>query len=134
MRPTEPPYAFGSGGSWSLTLGRRMNQKIMNRDDCSTAGIFVKHTSNKRGVVLLSVFVVSMLLGMVTHYIAYARDLNRDLVRGEMAFKKIRAKTDAGLLPKHELIDMIKGYISLYASCSSSGELDVYKDRLNKYE
>ena len=30
MRPTEPPYAFGSGGSWSLTLAKQQNENIVS--------------------------------------------------------------------------------------------------------
>jgi len=94
----------------------------------------MKHRANKRGVVILIVFSVGVLLGTLTQYFAYARALNRSLARNEITIQKLREKTDAGLLSKRELIDKIKGYISLYASCSSNGELDGYKDRLNRYE
>lgn len=94
----------------------------------------MKHRSNKRGSVLLSVFIASILIGMMTEYFAFVRAVNIRLTHNEIGIQRLREKTDAGLMPKLELIDKIKGYINLYESCSSDGELDVYKDRLNRYE
>jgi len=87
-----------------------------------------------KSVCVLSAFVVSFLLGMLTHYFAVASDLNRRLMRGEIAIQKMREKTEVGLLHKSALIDRINGFIRLYDNCSKAGELDGYKERLRKYE
>jgi len=87
-----------------------------------------------RSVCVLSAFVVSFLLGMLTHYFAVARDLNGRLMRSEIAIQKLRGKTEAGLLSKSDLIDKINGFINLYDNCSKAGELNGYKERLRKHE